>query len=126
MIKGEGMTEMITIQPKQRADGVLPYPFHIQIEDTGDAVCGAVGRQDVWNGKPARLVGFVSDENAQRIDLDLPGFLAEPQKALGQHPVMQDSEGNWATYAGAIERVQPWTTSENEQTFVKVPEGAEA
>jgi hypothetical protein len=126
MIKGEGMTQMVTIQPEQRADGVLPYPFHIQIEDTEDAVCGAVGRQDVWNGKPARLVGFVSDENAQRIDLDLPDFLAEPEKARGMHPVMQDSKGSWATYAGAIERVEPWTASEGEETFVKVPEGAEA
>jgi hypothetical protein len=109
-----------------RADSKLPYPFHIQTEDTDDAVCGAVGRQDVWHGKPARLVGFVSDEDAQRIDLDLPDFLAEPEKALGQHPVMQDGEGNWATYAGAIESVQLWTASDGEETFVKVPEGAEA
>lgn len=116
------MTKMITIQPELRADGVLPYPFHVLTEDVEDIARGAIGRQDFWNGKPARLVGFVSDPEAQRIDLRLAQFLAEPGKARGMHPVMQDSEGGWATYAGAIESVQPWTTGESEQTFLTAPE----
>jgi hypothetical protein len=118
------MTKMITIQPKQRADGVLPYPFHIQAEDSDEATRGAVGRQDVWHGKPERLVGFVADPETQQIDLVLAEFLNDPEHARGMHPVMQDSKGGWATYAGAIERVETWTAGEGEETFVRELEGA--
>lgn len=114
-------TKMITIQPKLREDGVLPYPFHIQAEDAADVTRGAVGRQDFWHGTPSRLVGFQADPDVQAVDLTLTQFLAEPGKARGMHPVMQDSEGGWATYPGEIESVQAWTATENDEVFVKEP-----
>lgn len=118
------MTKMITIQPEQREDGVLPYPFHIQAEDTDEIPRGAIGRQDFWHGKPERLVGFVADPETQQVDLFPRDFFAEPEKAKGMHPVMQDSEGGWATYPGAIERVETWTAGDDAETFVKEPEYA--
>lgn len=117
-------TKMITIQPKQRPDGVLPYPFHVQAEDGQETTRGAIGRQDFWHGKPARLVGFVQNPETQQIDLGFADFFAEPGKARGMHPVMEDREGGWATYEGAIESVQNWTATENDEIFVKVPEYA--
>lgn len=113
------MTKMITIQPEQRADGVLPYPFHLVAEDTEELQRGQVGRQDFWNGKPARLVGFVQDPETQQIDLGFADFFAEPGKARGMHPVMEDSEGGWATYAGAIERFEAWTATEDETVLAE-------
>jgi hypothetical protein len=115
--------KMITIQPQPREDGVLPYPFHLVAE--GDER-GQVGRQDFWNGTPSRLVGFVQDPETQQIDLGFADFFAEPGKARGMHPVMEDDEGGWATYAGAIEGVQDWTAAENEDVLVRVPESAGA
>lgn len=118
------MTKMITIQPERRADGVLPYPFHIQAEDGEETTRGAVGRQDFWHGKPERLVGFVADPKLMQVDLVLAEFLADPAAARGMHPVMQDDKGGWATYTGAIESAQPWTADEGEETFVREPEYA--
>jgi hypothetical protein len=122
MIKGEGM-KMITIQPEVREDGKLPYPFHLVAE--GDER-GNVGRQDFWKGKPSLLVGFVQDPETQQIDLDADDFFAEPGKARGMHPVMEDSEGDWATYEGAIESLREWIAAEDEDVLVRVPEGAGA
>jgi hypothetical protein len=113
---------MITIQPELREDGVLPYPFHVLAEDVKEVTRGAVGRQDFWHGKPERLVGFVLDPETQQIDLMLGEFLTDPAAARGMHPVMQDSKGGWATYPGAIESIQAWTSQENEVTFLAEPE----
>lgn len=97
--------KIITIQPQHRDDGVLPYPFHIE-ED------GSVGRQDVWHGNPERLVGFQKSAKRQDVDLPLSAFLADPQKAKGMFPVMEDSKGRWATHMGAIETVEVWDRAE--------------
>jgi hypothetical protein len=113
---------VLTIQQVERPDHVLPYPFHID-ED------GFVGRQSFWRGNPIRLVGFVESPDSFEIALEADDWFADPDMALGMHPVMVDRAGTYSTYPGEVEscsvshadRVDPTTVmatvSTSDQTY---------
>ena len=91
---------MIKIQPKQRQDKTLPYPYFIDEQ-------GLVGRQDFWKGRPYKLVGFNGKPktgiDGKTIDLDI--FLKDPQKAVGLYPIFEHENGEWYTYEDKIDSV---------------------
>lgn len=80
----------------------VPYPFHANPE-------GHIGAQDIWQGDPAKVIGFVRKLGEQRVDLRWKEFLNDPQQAVGMYVITADREGNWSTHVGAISEV---TTSE--------------
>lgn len=81
---------MITIQPAEQG-GTLPYPLHVD-ED------GTVGRQDFWQGKPARVVGFSPVPRANVMSLDWEEFTRDPSGATGLYVVSEDADGTWYTH----------------------------
>lgn len=85
----------VTLQQEQRLDGVLPYPFHI-------SEGGHVGRQDFWRGDPFRLVGFVDDPDSYEVTVYARDFVANPDSALGKHPVFEARDGRFSTYSGEV------------------------
>jgi hypothetical protein len=92
----------IALQPTQRPDGTLPYPYFIDEK-------GKVGRQDFWKGDPATLIGFVRSLQSQDMALSVPNFIEEPKKAIGLFPVFADKNDKWTTYGDAIESANPVT-----------------
>lgn len=92
---------MITLQPKERENMTLPYPFFIDAK-------GKVGRQDFWKGEPYMLIGF----NPKRVTgpikgtIDFREFLKEPTKCIGMYPIFAHKNGEWFTYNDPIERVK--------------------
>lgn len=100
------LRRVLTVQQAVRADGKLPYPFHI-------TEGGFVDRQDFWRGEPFRLIGFVEDPEVHEVDVRGREFLAaaadgvaDPEALVkGMHPVFADIEGNWATYRGEVSTV---------------------
>lgn len=88
---------IITLQPAEGADLKLPYPFHVLAD-------GDVTRQDVWQGEPARVVGFVTDPTS--FDLQpWSDYLADPQRAVGRYVVTEDADGSWCTRLTVIASV---------------------
>ena len=92
--------KIITIQPKEREDNVLPYPYFIDEK-------GMVGRQDFWKGKPKQLIGFNGKPNAEmdKKTIDLSKFLETPKKAIGLYPFFEHKDGEWFTYKDPIASV---------------------
>lgn len=98
---------MIMLQPSEYTDQIrnghemtkLPYPFFVH-ED------GSIGRQDFWNGRFARVVGFASDLAVQEVNLRWPDAVKDPQRAVGMYLVTADSDGNWGMHRTAIKSVQ--------------------
>lgn len=93
----------ITIQPAQRKDGTLPYPFFLDEK-------GYVGRQDFWKGSPHMLIGFNSKpiNGYDPKSIDVQAFMKDPQKAVGLYPIFAHKEGKgmeWYTYKDPIESV---------------------
>lgn len=89
-----------------------PYPFHI-----GSA--GQVLRQDVWEGWPSRILGFMPDgSQAQKEDdicLTVDEFLADPKQAEGLYPVMVLGDNEYCALAGS--KVLAIATGESEVDF---------
>lgn len=88
----------IKIQPTE-VNGTSPYPYFIS-ED------GAVGRQDFWKGRPAKLIGFSSKFKTGELDLMWREFWADPKKAIGKFPVFADTNDNWYTADQIIDDVK--------------------
>jgi len=86
------------LQPKERSNGVLPYPYFIK----SDAL---VGRQDFWKGKPFKLLGFSKIPEPGDIDLMFSDFKKNTSKAIGMYPVFANEDSNWVTYSERIESV---------------------
>lgn len=85
----------VSIHPAQTADVnaeydpmvPVPYPYHIEPD-------GAVGRQELWQGDPARLLGFQAEQDRQRVDLYTEDWLAgDHQRAVGMWPVFTKRGG---------------------------------
>ncbi len=85
---------IVTLQPAAHVDHItedgteltkLPYPFHVNVH-------GEIQRQDFWKGNPERVVGFVSDLHRQEVDLSWDEVYGDPQRAVGQYVITQDSE----------------------------------
>jgi hypothetical protein len=91
----------IRIQPLQRADGILPYPFFI-LES------GHIERQDFWKGKPKSLIGFSvkSTPGYVKGSITLMMFLKDPKRAIGMFPIFEHDDSNWFTYEDAIESIK--------------------
>jgi hypothetical protein len=96
---------IIKIQPSAFVDHItedgaqltkLPYPFFVN-ED------GSIRRQDVWNGKPYRVVGFVKDLAVQQVDLWWGHAFKDPQKMIGMYLVTEDSDGTLGAHSTAID-----------------------
>ena len=87
--------QIIKIQPEQRADLKLPYPYFI---NEG----GFVGRQDFWKGSPYKLLGFSNTPQAGSIDLLVTNFLKSPQSAINMFPVFTDNLNSWSTLTDKI------------------------
>ncbi len=91
----------IRIQPKQRKDFTLPYPFFIDEK-------GRVGRQDFWKGKPLRLIGFSKTPQTGTLDIYLREFLSNPKLAIKKYPIFEwkDKKRSWHTYLDPIEHIE--------------------
>lgn len=77
----------ITLQPEERSNGVLPYPYFIDEQ-------GFVGRQDFWKGEPYRLIAFNSEcvQGVGKRMVRFDEFLADPQLAVGMYPVFEHKD----------------------------------
>ena len=80
----------------------LPYPFFV--EEDAD---GTIGRQDFWKGNPARVVGFVSDNARQEIDLPWEAVVADGDydQVVGMYVVTASADGSFSTHNAPIGRV---------------------
>jgi hypothetical protein len=95
------MQKLITIQPGTAADLSLPYPFHV-FED------GRVDRQDFWQGRIFRVIGFQTYFERMTIDLWWRDAVAEPERAIGMYVVTADDKGfnaTWSVHRNAISNV---------------------
>lgn len=92
------MLKTIVIQPKEREDMTLPYPYHIDAS-------GEVGRQDFWKGKPKKLVGFAASPMIHEVVVNLKSFLKKPKLAIGMFPIFEQADGQWYTYTVYIESI---------------------
>jgi len=90
----------IVINPKERDDGRLPYPFFID-------EAGNVGRQDFWRGQPLKLIGFNGSAENKTVEpaIGLEDFLENPHKCLGLYPIFEDDDEEWHTWRDPIESV---------------------
>jgi len=94
------MEKTIRIQPKERADMTLPYPFFINEK-------GMVERQDFWKGNPFMLIGFngTKKQEMDKKTIDIAVFKKNPKKAVGLYPIFANKKGEWTTYGDKIESV---------------------
>lgn len=89
----------ITIQPQQRPNGTLPYPYHIDNK-------GNVGRQDFWKGEPLKLICFANKSNDTISTLTFKEFWKTPKETIGKYPVFEHKNGEWYTYQDIIENIR--------------------
>lgn len=89
----------IKLQPKMKADGTLPYPYFIDPDN------GEIGRQDIWRGKPLRLLGFSETAETGQMQLELLDFFDDPLQAVGMYMVTEHEDGGWYTASDPIDEV---------------------
>jgi hypothetical protein len=77
----------------------LPYPFHVW-ED------GLIHRQEFWQGRPLRVVGFAARFDREQIDLWWSHAADDPEKAIGMYVVTQNRDNTMATHQTAIASVE--------------------
>lgn len=92
------MKIIYTIQPKERKDMTLPYPYFLDRN-------GKVGRQDFWKGEPLRLICFAKKGKAKS-SLTFEEFTQAPEKAVKLYPVFEHVDGKWFTYTDPIDSVK--------------------
>lgn len=101
------MSKILRVQPASRIDGLtadgqeltqLPYPLFVS-ED------GSVGRQDFWNGRVDRVVGFMRDLAVQQVDLWWRDAWTEPERAVGMYVVAVDADLNMFNLDTAVESI---------------------
>lgn len=100
-------SKILRVQTASRIDNLtddgqeltqLPYPLFVDES-------GMVGRQDLWNGRILRVVGFQRDLAVQQVDLWWAEAYADPQRAVGMYVVATDKNGgmfNLDTAVGTI------------------------
>lgn len=98
----------IRIQPAPRIDNLsadgqemtqLPYPLFVEDD-------GSVGRQDFWDGRILRVVGFMKDLAVQQVDLWWKDAVTDPQKAVGMYVVGVDSEDRMFNLDTAVDSAE--------------------
>jgi hypothetical protein len=101
------MAKILRVQPASRIDNLTadgqemtqqPYPLFVG-ED------GSVGRQDFWNGRIYRVVGFMKDLAIQQVDLRWRDAWAEPERAVGMYVVAADADRNMFNLDTAVESI---------------------
>jgi hypothetical protein len=99
------MRAYLRVQPAPRIDNLtadgqeltqLPYPLFVDEN-------GLVGRQDIWDGKVFRVLGFQRDLAVQQVDLWWKAAWADPLKAVGMYVVAADRSGDIFNLDTAIE-----------------------
>lgn len=95
----------------------VPYPFHVNLD-------GTVQRQDLWNGNPHRVIGFVQRLDLQQVDLWWSDFVKRPQSVTGMYLITASrNEGEpWGTHLGAITSVLDHrvATAEDIETVIHI------
>ncbi|MCF6467379.1 hypothetical protein FAF44_02980 [Nonomuraea sp. MG754425] len=84
------------IQQEVLANHELPKPFFADES-------GAIGRQDVWKGNPAQVIGFQYDPDLPEIDLLWDDAIQDPDQASGMYLVTADADGNFSTHTILVE-----------------------
>ena len=101
------MCKILRVQPASRIDNLTadgqemtqqPYPLFVS-ED------GSVGRQDFWDGRILRVVGFMRDLAVQQVDLWWKDAYADPQQAVGMYVVAVDKDGGMFNLDTAVESI---------------------
>jgi hypothetical protein len=101
------MSRVLRVQPASRIDNLTddghemtqqPYPLFVD----GD---GQVGRQDFWDGKIFRVLGFQRDLAVQQVDLWWRDAWTEPERAVGMYVVAADRDGNFFNLDTAVESI---------------------
>lgn len=65
---------------------------------------GDIGRQDLWQGRPQRLVGFHYGVQLTDVPVDLAGFYADPESVLGMFPVFAFADGTeWIRHEPVVD-----------------------
>lgn len=87
----------IKLQPKERPDMTLPYPFFIDEK-------GNVGRQDFWKGEPLKLVGFNPKHKTgvMKNTITFEMFMADHKLCVNKFPIFEHKDGNYYTYGEPI------------------------
>lgn len=105
--KEKAAPRILRVQPASRIDNLTddgqemtqqPYPLFVG-ED------GAVGRQDFWNGRVYRVVGFQRDLAVQQVDLWWRDAYAGPERAVGMYVVAVDKDGGMFNLDTAVESI---------------------
>jgi hypothetical protein len=101
------MAGVLRVQPASRIDNLTadghemtqqPYPLFV---NEG----GWVGRQDFWDGRVLRVVGFMRDLAVQEVDLWWKDVWTDPQQAVGTYAVAVDRDGNMFNLDTAVESI---------------------
>lgn len=107
--------KLIKLQPSEFVDQIrdghemtkLPYPFYVH-ED------GSVDNQDLWQGDPARVIGFAADLAVQQVDLWWEDAVADPQRAVGMYIVSVSDKGSMGAHVNAVSSVDVIETTRTE------------
>lgn len=91
-------TRTLRVQPRADLDGHLPYPLFVGKD-------GSVGRQDFWNGKPERVIGFAPSADIQELPVRWADAWETPERAVGLYPVVEYKGGTWFTWDSPVESV---------------------
>lgn len=95
----------LTIQPAPRVDHItedgteltqLPYPFHAGKD-------GVIQRQEFWEGKPLRVLGFSRDLAKQQINLWWPEAWTDPERAIGMYVVTENADHSMQVTVTAVD-----------------------
>lgn len=98
-----------SIQPANTESGEydvklpLPHPFHT--DGDGEVIDHIVMDK-------AHVIGFCKTSDPGTIDLTWPGFLVDPQSAVGMFMVTVDMGGQFATWTTPISRVAEYEKTE--------------
>lgn len=101
------MGKILRVQTASRIDNLtadgqemtqLPYPLFVDES-------GMVGRQDFWDGRILRVVGFMRDLAVQQVDLWWKDAYADPQAAVGMYVVAVDASGGMFNLDTAVESI---------------------
>lgn len=97
--------QIITLQPSARTDHItddghelqqLPYPFHVDER-------GFVQRQDFWQGKVFRVIGFTARPEPGNLVTSWPEVWRDPALAVNKYLVTSDEDGEWSSHVMAIQ-----------------------
>lgn len=101
------MPSLLKIQPLDQPGQAAMTPFYVHMD-------GSVGQQHLWNGYPARLVGF--QRRFDTLDIEVPTVQAffEPGIVVGVYPVFVDRDEKASSYLAVIGAIE-FVESEPEQ-----------